>query len=179
MRTRDERAYAGIGSRRTPEDVLGLMRNLAWDLVPLGYKLRSGGAEGADTAFEEGALLGGQLPEVYLPWPGFNGHVGKVYLSEPKRAAYKISEKYHPNWSALSDGAKRLHARNAHQVLGLKLDDPVDFVVCWTPDGSLDGRGPRTGGTGQALRIASAHDVEVINLKLDSHRASAFAIVEP
>lgn len=154
------------------------MRNLAWDLVGLGYKLRSGGAPGADTAFEEGALLGGQLPEVYLPWPGFNDHAGKVYLAEPSPEAFEVSARYHPNWRYLSRGAKKLHARNAHQVLGLKLDDPADFVVCWTPDGSLDGQGRRVGGTGQALRIAHGHGVEVINLQRESHRAMVLATLE-
>lgn len=170
--------YAGVGSRETPDVVLHLMRDLAWDLVRLGYLLRSGGAPGADTAFEEGALLGGQFPEVYLPWPGFNDHVGKVFLSEPKPAALKMAARYHPNWSRLSQGARKLHARNCHQVLGLKLDDPAEFLVCWTRNGSIDGSEPDTGGTGQALRIAADHGVEVLNLRREVDLASVLAIVK-
>ncbi len=43
------------------------------------------------------------------------------------------------------------------------------FAVCWTPDGSLDGRGPDTGGTGQALRLCAAYRVPVFNLARAEH----------
>lgn len=55
--------YAGVGSRATPEPVLDLMRRCATRLEVLGYTLRSGGANGADTAFEEGCCR----KELYLP----------------------------------------------------------------------------------------------------------------
>ena len=32
-------------------------------------------------------------------------------------------------------------ARNVHQVLGADLKTPVKMIICWTPDGSLDGKG--------------------------------------
>lgn len=46
--------YAGIGSRNTPEPVLALMQRCATRLEVLGYTLRSGGANGADSSFEAG-----------------------------------------------------------------------------------------------------------------------------
>lgn len=49
--------YAGIGSRNTPADILDLMTHLARRLDSRGYTLRSGGADGADAAFERGAML--------------------------------------------------------------------------------------------------------------------------
>jgi hypothetical protein len=66
-------AYAGIGSRRTPPEILSLMRQTAAALAARGYTLRTGGAGGADQAFLEGA--GGPLGQVelFLPWPGFRG----------------------------------------------------------------------------------------------------------
>lgn len=63
------RAYAGIGSRRTPPEVLGRMRRVAERLDARGYTLRSGGADGADSAFADGATD----KEIFLPWRGFNG----------------------------------------------------------------------------------------------------------
>jgi hypothetical protein len=54
-------------------------------------------------------------------------------------------------------------------VLGADLTSPARFVLCWTPDGSLDGRGRRVGGTGQALRIAHHHGIGVINLARLEH----------
>ena len=72
--------------------------------------------------------------------------------------------------SRLPDTVKALHARNCHQVLGAWLDSPVHRVICWTPDGSLDGSSRAAGGTGQALRIGAAHGIPVVNLALDEHR---------
>lgn len=54
--------YAGIGSRETPRSILDLMTAIARKLEALGYTLRSGGATGADTAFEEGVE---RLKEIY------------------------------------------------------------------------------------------------------------------
>jgi peptidoglycan/xylan/chitin deacetylase (PgdA/CDA1 family) len=72
----------------------------------------------------------------------------------PTNDAYVIAEKYHPAWTRCSPGAKKLHARNSHQILGKDLQTPCDFVVCWS-DGS--------GGTEQALRIAKDYNVPIYN----------------
>lgn len=72
--------YAGVGARKTPQYILAFMTTVAKALTERGWVLRSGGADGADSAFEEGALNAAnsqhppELPdiEIYLPWPGFN-----------------------------------------------------------------------------------------------------------
>lgn len=46
--------YAGVGSRETPQDILNTMYKIGKYLASKGYTLRSGGAIGADTAFENG-----------------------------------------------------------------------------------------------------------------------------
>jgi len=56
--------YAGIGARDTPQEVLNRMTKLAGVLQRKGLCLRSGGAKGADTAFEAG-VTNGNL-EVFL-----------------------------------------------------------------------------------------------------------------
>lgn len=145
--------YTGIGSRQTPVDVLTHMTNLSKFLEKFNYVLRSGGASGADSAFEKGVNY---TKEIYLPWKGFNGNDSLKYnLSDE---SYNIAKNFHPNWSSLSPGAKKLHARNVYQVLGKNLDNPSDFVICWTPDGK------DSGGTGQALRIAKHYNVKIYNL---------------
>ena len=48
--------YAGIGTRVTPPAVLERMTNIGMLLAMQGFVLRSGGARGADRAFEEGAV---------------------------------------------------------------------------------------------------------------------------
>jgi len=47
--------YTGVGSRKTPLSILKVMRKLGYKLAIDGWMLRSGGADGADSAFEKGA----------------------------------------------------------------------------------------------------------------------------
>lgn len=158
------KAYAGIGSRRTPPLVLAAMETIAAALAEGGWTLRSGHAPGADQAFERGA---GGSAEVYLPWVGFEEDVpvlGKT-MPYPSTTAHWIAADHHPAWNYLKRGARTLHARNSHQILGLELGDPSAFVLAWTPDGSVDGTGKDGGGTAQALRVATAYGVPVLNLK--------------
>lgn len=154
----DTKYYAGIGSRETPPTVLGLMVRIAKQLDDRGFVLRSGGAGGADQAFAAGAIN----TEIFLPWNGFNGAHGIIGVSE---AGLAMAAKYHPAWSRLSQGAQKLMARNCAQVLGKGLQAPSAFVVCWTPDGAEARTTIKTGGTGQAIRIAIDHGIPVINLK--------------
>lgn len=150
--------YAGIGSRDTPEDVLAEMTKIAIFLYEYGYCLRSGGATGADQAFEAGAK---DDKEIYLPWDGFEGRYedDKNFFIGTK-AGRELAAQTVPHWYKLSQGSQKLHGRNTHQVLGLDLNVPVDFVVCWTP------LGKKKGGTATAITLAEKYDIEVINLAI-------------
>jgi len=160
------RAYTGIGSRQTPPDILREMAALARELAADGWTLRSGGAEGADSAFEKGAREAGGALEIYLPWPGFNGRREGIVMGHHAEAA-KIAASLHPIWSRLPQGAAKLHTRNVPQLLGRDLGSPSAFVLCWTADGCVDesGRTRDTGGTGTAIALASRHRVPVFNLQ--------------
>ena len=147
--------YAGIGSRETPEDVLKVFVNIGRYLATKGYILRSGHAKGADQAFERGCDNAKGLKEIYIPWKRFEGSDSTLIVSDIK--AYEIAEKYHPYWHNLKDGAKKLQARNSHQVLGKDLNAPSDFVICWTKNGK------GSGGTGQAIRIAKVYNIPVFD----------------
>lgn len=142
--------YAGIGSRETPPRVCGEMAVRAMKLAPKGYTLRSGAAYGADRAFEAGALVEGGKAEIWLPWLGYNGHCSSLV---PSPAAFELAAKFHPNFWNCSRGARALHARNSHIILGADLNTPVEFVLYWTPDGKA------SGGTGQGLRIAQHYGI--------------------
>jgi hypothetical protein len=144
-------------------------------LSTTGWVLRTGMATGADQAFYRGASTRGPL-ELYLPWPTFEADAhapsrgsDQFVLGQPTPAAYELAATFHPAWSRLPRAVRALHARNAHQVLGADLASPARFVLCWTPDGSLDGRGRRVGGTGQALRIARHHGIPVFNIARLEH----------
>lgn len=172
------RFYTGVGSRETPEDILKAMRNIAEWLAMAGYVLRSGGADGADSAFEAGATRASQS-HIYLPWPCFNGRSIGYRRSRPSPEAYAMAKTVHPAWDRLPAGARALHARNCHQVLGDDLVSPSDFVVCWTADGcdSEATRTRATGGTATAIVLASRSGIPVLNLRNEGARDAMVAFL--
>lgn len=161
--TAPNRCYAGVGSRKTPPAILLLMTGVARRLAAHGYTLHSGGAPGADLAFEQGAVA----KTIFLPWYGFQSRPTAVHdIDQPSAEAFRVAALLHPGWDHLSQAAQKLMARNTHQVLGADLRSPVDFVVCWTPDGCETEAARRriTGGTGQAIALASRWGIPVFNL---------------
>lgn len=161
----DYTPYAGIGARETPTNIIGLMRGIARMLADRGYTLRSGGAPGADQAFEFGTPVMVQM-EIFVPWHGFERRPDTMKLTEHELAVGRsTAEKFHPNWEACSPGAQKMHTRNTFQILGRDCQSPSAFVVCWTKDGKA------SGGTGQALRIAEAKGVKIYNLHDMENRA--------
>lgn len=117
------------------------------------YILRSGAADGADSAFERG-VKDSNNKEIFLPWLGFNNHPSDLL---PCDGCVEIVSQIHPKWNTLSQGGKKLHARNVKQVLGDGLNDPVEFVLCWTAGGR------EVGGTATAIRLAKFLNIPVFN----------------
>jgi len=160
--------YTGIGSRNTPKTIQFLMKNVSEYLCKNNYILRSGGADGADTAFETGCNNINKNCEIYLPWSGFNKNKSKLIVTNQK--AFEIAEKYHPYWHNLKQGAKKLQARNSHQVLGKDLETPSDFLLCYTKNGKGQG------GTGQAIRIAKAYNIPIFDFGIYGDKKDDFEI---
>jgi hypothetical protein len=163
--------YTGVGSRETPVPILQLMHNVAYKLRNEDWILRSGGADGADTAFEQGAYTAvchGNVvwyegsAEIYLPWRGFGDSDSSLYHESLPPSSVKkavdIAKSIHPNWAACSSAARKLHARNVYQVLGKDCGTPSKFLVCWTEFGL------RKGGTRTAIVLAERYEVPVYNL---------------
>ena len=153
--------YAGIGSRETPTGTRGFIHEFVDEFNRQGYTLRSGGADGADTFFEEKA----SLKDIYLPWKGFNGRpqtrersLGASYIQGPTKAAIDLAARTIHGFERRSQGAQKLLARNMHQVLGEDLSTPVEMVICWTPEGKI------VGGTAHAIRLAKKHEIPIFNL---------------
>jgi hypothetical protein len=156
--------YAGIGSRETPYHICKMMTAIAKRLSSLDYICRSGGADGADDAFE----IGAEYKQIFLPWDGFNGRTanGTSYIVPSYIEEYVF--KYHPKPDRLSAAGKKLMSRNTYQILGSDLNTPVEFVLCWTKDGLA------SGGTGQAIRIAKDRKIPIFNLKTDVEKFSVY-----
>lgn len=157
--------YTGIGSRKTPTWICSLFKDFAYKAAKEGLILRSGGAAGADLAFEQGCIAFASdnnlkdIPmTIMLPCKDFNGLRRQSQSSD----IYTLTDKavdsvkiYHPAPYKLSFFAQKLMARNYMQVLGEKEPTPSKFVLCWTPE---------SGGTQQALRIAKDHSIKIYNL---------------
>lgn len=158
--------YTGIGSRETPESFLKLMEDIGEYLALRGWTLRSGGADGADKAFEKGCDKAKGDKEIFLPWKKFNGNPSILSIDkmsiEIKKEAFEIASKFHPVWDQLSYGAQCLMARNGMQILGQDLKTPTSFVVCYNLGGFIHG------GTSQALRIALDRKIPIFRLTHDN-----------
>lgn len=147
-----KRFYAGIGSRSCPPDQCRLITHLALQLGP-HFTMRSGGAEGADKAFEYGSL-------------------GTSLVLRPKDstpAAEEIARQIHPAWHMCNDYARKLHGRNIQLILGKNLDEPAEFVLAWTLN-------PTMGGTRTGIVLAKQRGIPVYNLAMpdELQRASEF-----
>lgn len=162
--------YTGIGSRKTPPDILLLMEDIAKELCLSGFELYSGGAEGADRAFEKGAISGffneenkqTKVATIFIPWEGHSSPISStctIYLvpgdDRFDEAAEEISDIV-PWFDSMSYGAKKRHARNVWQVLGASKQCRSQFVVYWTPG---DPKGGPTGGTRTAVLLAQRYGI--------------------
>lgn len=143
--------YAGVGSRKTPDDVCAKMTFLARILADKDYRLRSGHAKGADQAFEAGAPI--DQREIFV-------------ADDATPEALELAKSIHPAWHACKPYVKALHARNCFQILGKNLNDPVKFVLCWTPCGSETENQTSivTGGTRTAIVLAHRRGIPVFNM---------------
>jgi hypothetical protein len=171
--------YTGVGSRETPSDILVMMESVGYALASQGWTLRSGGAKGADKAFEDGmfryAGLDGPYSwtpaEIYLPWSGYEDHYRYTHGGlnilpsdihfETESIAEGMAMAVHPAWEACKQGAKKMHTRNVFQVLGKTLDTPSKMLIAWT---KLDKAGNPKGGTATAINLAKENGVETFNL---------------
>lgn len=145
--------YTGVGARATPKDILKIMNDISLFLSKKGYVLRSGGANGADIAFESCSIR----KNIYLPWRGFNNNKSDFY-NIPERY-YNIAEGFLDNWKYMKPSVKKLMARNVQQVIGHDEDIILsDFLICYTSNGET------IGGTGFAIRLAEYYNVPILNL---------------
>ena len=179
--------YAGIGSRKISDETYQTLQLIGCCMTLVGYRLNTGGAKGSDSAFESGAIVAHRLLQqyesspltladlmhCYLPWPGFNNRPRNhpAYIFGNFKKAEQISRTHHPAWDNLTPVIRSLMNRNACQVLGTDLNEPVKMVITYTPDGVVSGdkTTQHTGGTGQAIRLASTYGIQVFNIQRVEH----------
>ena len=134
------KSYTGIGSRKTPENVQEVFTIISLVLEEKGFIVRTGDADGADHSFRKKTKN------------------KKVYTAnDAKKKDFHIAERIHPNWQACSEYAKKLHTRNLYQVKGDNLDEPSEFLLCWTKEGKP------IGGSRTAIVYAQENQIPVFN----------------
>ncbi|MNC03760.1 hypothetical protein D3C75_511840 [compost metagenome] len=169
--------YAGIGSRDTPNDIGLLMTAIAAEMELIGWTLRSGGATGADTFFENG-VTNPKNKEIYIHKEYAHGkrHNPNLGIYNAQRFpdyanAVAIAAKVHPMWHRCNTSAQQLHARNVYQVLGPQFLEPSviksKLVVCWAIP---DIHGVPEGGTRTAWMVAKLHEIPRYNLAVREDR---------
>lgn len=167
--------FSGVGSRNIPHALQAEIGNLSYLLGKEGFKLRSGAAPGADTAFEAGMNLAGAPSRIYLPWAGFNN---SYRFKEPHLTNPSILEAVRnpPPTTSFIDTASpeafllarargilngqsardALMSRNMHQVLGTNLQQPSSFMLA-APSSSAS-------GTRHAMELAADLNIPTFNL---------------
>ena len=145
-----DKFYTGIGSRKTPKNTLDHMSFIALFLDKRNYTLRSGGAIGADKAFEGGS----SCKNIYTTKdvPDWAMKMVQRYIPKDLKVPF---EKFAPH-------TKLLLARNMMQVLGYEGNIKSDFVVYWAPICNINS--VEIGGTGYAVRCAIDHRIPTYNL---------------
>lgn len=74
------------------------------------------------------------------------------------------------HWNNCGPYAKGMHSRNCHQIFGYNLDNPVDAVVTWTPNGNVQG------GTATALKLAMKAGIPIYNFGHHDKQAVMLAL---
>ena len=162
-----EPIYAGVGARKTPDQVLRGMRDIATNLAGRGWHLRTGGAKGTDDAFAR--AVPAERRTVFIPWRGYNGwsqSEGRALTAGELQALRSAAEPHHPAWRSCAPSVRDLHARNVAILLGADMREPVNAMVCWTENERVQG------GTGMAIRLARHYRIPVLNLAEVDMRAA-------
>lgn len=154
------KTYAGIGNKKTPENIINIIKIVAILLSHDKYVCATGACTGADQAFAEGTIMANGFVHLHVPWESYEigwrsklkGHIRTFVLKDDDVEAYNTVAIFHPAYHKLSPSVKALHARSYNIVKN------ASFMVCWTEDGQV------TGGTGQAIKIATYFHLPIYNL---------------
>lgn len=168
----------GIGTRKTNSQAFAMLYKIARRMAHHGWKLRSGGALGADTAWEKG-FEGFDAKEIFLSRGtsldiaknaacGRISDYGDIWLD-----AEDIASRLHARWDYLDPTSQALHTRNVFQILGMDLNTKTDVVAAYAPPFGASVKG----GTATAYNLARAKGIPTFNLWTNDGQKNFFAFV--
>ena len=151
--------YAGIGSRKTPQACLDFMTKIGRVCTKKDLTLRSGGAVGADQAFERGCDLESGQKEIWTPK---SQHIVEHEWAIEKAKAVCWEYPLHK----MKPYTRSLIIRNMYQIFGDDEENlkPVKFVVFYCVGDPLM-RGKESGGTRYTVRAAHNYNIPHFNLR--------------
>jgi hypothetical protein len=195
------KAFAGIGACNTPNTPalpIGTIMGKTANILALqrGWCMTSSGQIGADQFFSQGLQVNGRdalgegLFKMFLPEHRAEAIAGGIVLEDAtllQRARQLLIEhnvyRKVPRFIALEGDDRKslstreqhmaaLHALRVFQVLQETLEQPVNMVICWTPDGAISREQCQietTGGAGIAIALADGLGIPVFNLQREDH----------
>ncbi len=138
---------ACVGSREISKEMAEFMCKLGEFIVSRGDYVSSGNCAGSDFSYAHGAnKINPRNVILYLPWAKYNREFivdGNRFTCNIKPEWEVLAEKFHPAWPKLSQGVKKLMARNIGIVY------KADKLLAY-----LNHKKSGFGGTGQAWRYA-------------------------
>lgn len=147
-----------VGSRKTPESVLEVMRYVGKGFSDMGIQGISGDAIGADQAWME--YYGDNKILLTVDKTGPN-RIRWCDLSNESRIKSVIHARtLVSNFDEREDYVQKLLARDVQQILGLDCIEPVDAVFFWAPERN----GRVKGGTRVAVHLARRLGIPTYNL---------------
>ena len=99
------------------------------------------------------------------------------FTAQVNALTLQYAKELHPAWDRLSQGAKKLHQRNIHQVLGRDLENPKPscfLLAC----ANTDKNGDPLGGTRTAWMLAKKFNVPCFNIRGKSKK-QIFEFIKP
>ena len=159
------KSIALIGSRKAPNHILNMAKNIGKYLSDKGYIGNSGNAIGLDKAFMENYNI--NLSQVFIIERRNNTEPHFIVWDEldnqTKIKTYIHAKSVCPDFDNRPLTHQKLFARNICQVLGKDCFHPVEKVLYWAPEV----RGIVKGGTRIAVNFARKLNIPTLNI-LDS-----------
>lgn len=173
------RYYTGVGSRDITQEEYRLLKQIGTRMSELGYWLRSGAADGSDSAFQHGACYDQEIKtEIWIPWKSFQSELqqGTPYVNYyiPTKDMFEtarnffIEKKIIPWYDNMPQGPKALHGRNYYQVVGFPSENNLSKVCIYCADESR--KGDVAGGTRSAVMVARYFSIPTYNIRIKEQK---------
>lgn len=180
--------WTGIGSRDITQEEYQWAVLVGEQLTRrYGMILRSGGAGGADTAFQHGVCnVDFRRCEIWIPWEGFLPEqvhpdfggceyiVAGLKRTNDAEWFYTEHTNIMPWFSNMKASNKLLHGRNYYQVVG-KEKAPKSSVCIFIADENSNG--DISGGTRSAVLVARHYKIPTYNLRNTEQREKLFSLI--